>query len=63
MAVLATVREQIQADEIEMSDKDLLLKMLEKMQSAIELENWRRLQILSLNMATKAGYLGMEKKE
>ena len=43
-----------------MSDKELLLKMQNKIRDAIEKEDWRRLQILSLNMATKAGYLGME---
>lgn len=42
------------------TDKRLMKKMLKTMQEHIDAEEWRRLQILSLNMATKAGYLGME---
>lgn len=43
-----------------MNDRELLLKMLDKLRDAISREDWPRLVILSLNMCLKAARLNEE---
>ena len=43
-----------------MSDKELLLKMLDTIRDAIEREDWLRVQFLSFKFRQKAMYLGDE---